>query len=154
MSHPFKECDLVIRGALVVSPEQIIPAAVAIAGEHIVAVGNEDSMPPARQEMRADGLYLLPGAIDTPMLRGALDAEGFTEAMFAPALSLLGRFGQPADCAGAALYLASDLAGWVTGTTIHVDGGALAAAGWYRTDEGQWTNTPMISGNAIEIPGV
>ena len=66
----------------------------------------------------------------------------------------LGRFGQPADCAGAALYLASDLAGWVTGTTIHVDGGALAAAGWYRTDEGQWTNTPMISGNAIEIPGV
>ena len=66
----------------------------------------------------------------------------------------LGRFGQPADCAGAALYLASDLAGWVTGTTLHVDGGALAAAGWYRTDEGQWTNTPMISGNAIEIPGV
>ncbi|MBS0255262.1 MAG: SDR family oxidoreductase [Proteobacteria bacterium] len=66
----------------------------------------------------------------------------------------LGRFGQPADCAGAALYLASDLASWVTGTTIHVDGGALAAAGWYRTPAGQWTNTPLISGNAIEIPGV
>jgi NAD(P)-dependent dehydrogenase (short-subunit alcohol dehydrogenase family) len=66
----------------------------------------------------------------------------------------LGRFGQPGDCAGAALYLASDLAGWVTGTTIHVDGGALAAAGWYRTPDGQWTNTPLISGNAIEIPGV
>lgn len=64
----------------------------------------------------------------------------------------LGRFGQPRDCAGAALYLASDLAGWVTGTTIHVDGGALAAAGWYRTPEGQWTNTPLISGNAIEFP--
>lgn len=64
----------------------------------------------------------------------------------------LGRFGQPRDCAGAALYLASDLAGWVTGTTIHVDGGALAAAGWYRTPDGQWTNTPLISGNAIEFP--
>lgn len=64
----------------------------------------------------------------------------------------LGRFGQPQDCAGAALYLASDLAGWVTGTTIHVDGGALAAAGWYRAPDGQWTNTPLISGNAIEIP--
>jgi dihydroorotase len=65
MSHAFKECDLVIRGAMVVSPEQIIPASVAIAGEHIVAVGNDDSMPPARQEMRADGLFLLPGAIDS-----------------------------------------------------------------------------------------
>lgn len=65
----------------------------------------------------------------------------------------LGRFGRPSDCAGAALYLASSLAAWVTGTAIHVDGGALAAAGWYRTPQGQWTNTPLISGNGIVIPG-
>jgi 3-oxoacyl-[acyl-carrier protein] reductase len=65
----------------------------------------------------------------------------------------LGRFGAPGDCAGAALYLASGLASWLTGTTIHVDGGALAAAGWMRTPQGQWTNTPLISGNGIEIPG-
>ena len=60
-----KEVDLVIRGAKVVSPDQIIDASVAISGEHIVAVGHDDTMPPARQEMRADGLYLLPGAIDS-----------------------------------------------------------------------------------------
>ena len=60
-----REVDLVIRGARVVSPEQIIEASVAIAGERIVAVGHDDLMPPARQEMRADGLYLLPGAIDS-----------------------------------------------------------------------------------------
>ena len=60
-----KEVDLVIRGARVVSPDQIIEASVAIAGEHIVAVGHDDTMPPARAEMRADGLYLLPGAIDS-----------------------------------------------------------------------------------------
>ena len=60
-----KGVDLVIRGAKVVSPEQIIDAAVAISGEHIVAVGHDDLMPPAREEMRADGLYLLPGAIDS-----------------------------------------------------------------------------------------
>lgn len=65
----------------------------------------------------------------------------------------LGRFGQPHDCAGAALFLASELSGWITGTTLHVDGGALAASGWYRTPQGQWTNTPLISGNAIEFPG-
>ncbi len=65
----------------------------------------------------------------------------------------LGRFGRPEDCAGAALYLASPLASWVTGTTVHVDGGALAAAGWMQTPEGQWTVVPMVSGNGLEIPG-
>jgi allantoinase len=65
MSNVFKEVDLVIRGAMVVSPEQVIPASVAIADGHIVAVGHDDTMPPAREEFRADGLYLLPGAIDS-----------------------------------------------------------------------------------------
>ena len=38
----------------------------------------------------------------------------------------LGRIGEPFDLAGAILYLASDDARWVTGTTIVVDGGYLA----------------------------
>jgi NAD(P)-dependent dehydrogenase (short-subunit alcohol dehydrogenase family) len=61
----------------------------------------------------------------------------------------LGRFGAPDDLAGAALFLASDLSAWVTGTTLHVNGGALAAAGWYRTLEGSWTNTPIITGGGL-----
>jgi 3-oxoacyl-[acyl-carrier protein] reductase len=35
----------------------------------------------------------------------------------------LGRMGNPADIAAAAVYLASDEAGWVTGATLHVNGG-------------------------------
>jgi 3-oxoacyl-[acyl-carrier protein] reductase len=35
----------------------------------------------------------------------------------------LARMGTPADIAGAAVYLASDEAGWVTGATLHVNGG-------------------------------
>ena len=54
----------------------------------------------------------------------------------------LGRFGTPADTAGVALFLASDLAAFVTGTTVHVDGGTLAAGGWFPTEEGGWTNRP------------
>lgn len=35
----------------------------------------------------------------------------------------LKRLGQPEDVAAAVVYLASDEAGWVTGTTLHVNGG-------------------------------
>jgi NAD(P)-dependent dehydrogenase (short-subunit alcohol dehydrogenase family) len=49
----------------------------------------------------------------------------------------LGRAGVPEDIAGAAVFLASDLAGYVTGITLHVDGGTHAAGGWYRDTEGE-----------------
>lgn len=54
----------------------------------------------------------------------------------------LGRFGRPADVAGVALFLASELGAFVTGTTVHVDGGTYAAGGWFPTEEGGWTNRP------------
>lgn len=60
----------------------------------------------------------------------------------------LGRFGTPQDIAGCVLFLASPLAAWVSGTVVHADGGALAAAGWYRDDRGVWTNMPVINGNS------
>ena len=35
----------------------------------------------------------------------------------------LGRMGQPEDIAAAVVYLAADESAWVTGATIHVNGG-------------------------------
>jgi NAD(P)-dependent dehydrogenase (short-subunit alcohol dehydrogenase family) len=61
----------------------------------------------------------------------------------------LGRFGTPDDLAGGAMFLASPYSSWVTGTTLHIDGGALAAGGWYRAPDGSWTNLPVIKGNAF-----
>jgi NAD(P)-dependent dehydrogenase (short-subunit alcohol dehydrogenase family) len=55
----------------------------------------------------------------------------------------IGRFGTPDDIAGVALFLASDLSSFVTGTTINADGGSLAAGGWFRTERGGWTNRPL-----------
>jgi len=64
----------------------------------------------------------------------------------------LGRFGTPSDAAGCAVFLASDLSAWVTGTTLHMDGGALAAGGWYRVHEtGRWTNMPVVSDAGIKM---
>lgn len=57
----------------------------------------------------------------------------------------MGRFGTPADAAGCAVFLATRLSAWVTGTTIHVDGGALAAGGFYRAPDGRWTNFPVVT---------
>jgi NAD(P)-dependent dehydrogenase (short-subunit alcohol dehydrogenase family) len=55
----------------------------------------------------------------------------------------LGRVGDVADLAGAAVFLASDLAAYVTGQVIHVDGGTHAAGGWYHhPDDGHYVLGP------------
>jgi 3-oxoacyl-[acyl-carrier protein] reductase len=47
----------------------------------------------------------------------------------------MGRAGHVDEMAGAAVFLASDLASYITGQTIHVDGGTEAAGGWYHHPE-------------------
>lgn len=42
------------------------------------------------------------------------------------------------DCAAAVVFLAGDLARFVTGSTVHVDGGTHAAGGWKRRADGTW----------------
>jgi 3-oxoacyl-[acyl-carrier protein] reductase len=50
----------------------------------------------------------------------------------AAAMVPMGRAGHVDEMAGAAVFLASALSTYVTGQTIHVDGGTAAAGGWYR----------------------
>jgi NAD(P)-dependent dehydrogenase (short-subunit alcohol dehydrogenase family) len=69
-----------------------------------------------------------PGDTDTPMLRSEAQQVGepLDRFMSHAAKRPLGRVGLPEDIAAAVLYLASDAAAFVTGTTIVVDGGGLA----------------------------
>jgi NAD(P)-dependent dehydrogenase (short-subunit alcohol dehydrogenase family) len=48
----------------------------------------------------------------------------------------MGRVGHVDEMAGAAVFLASALSSYVTGQTIHVDGGSHAAGGWYHDPDG------------------
>lgn len=76
----------------------------------------------------ADGLRvnaIAPGWITTPLTE-ALRADLAREQAIL-ARTPLGRWGTPADVAGAALFLASPLAAFVTGAVLPVDGGYLAA---------------------------
>lgn len=62
-----------------------------------------------------------PGYIETDMTAALPpEAQGALLGQIA-----LGRLGQPADVAGAVLFLASDLAGYVTGQVLVVDGGMV-----------------------------
>ncbi len=60
-----------------------------------------------------------PGFIDTPMTEGLSDEQKQNLNARIPA----GRLGEPADVAGACVFLASDEASYVTGQTLHVNGG-------------------------------
>ena len=62
---------------------------------------------------------IAPGFIETPMTDALSDEQKDKLLVNVPA----GRLGQGNEIAAAALYLASDEAGYVTGSTLHVNGG-------------------------------
>ena len=74
------------------------------------------------QEVGSRGItvnVVAPGFVDTAMTEGLADGQKARLNASIP----LGRMGRPEDIAGAVVYLASAEAAWVTGTTLHVNGG-------------------------------
>jgi NAD(P)-dependent dehydrogenase (short-subunit alcohol dehydrogenase family) len=75
----------------------------------------------ARHGIRVNAIC--PGPTDTPMLRNAMtvqEVEAFAKTV------PMNRLGRPEEIAGAAVFLASEDASFVTGALLHVDGGQTA----------------------------
>ncbi len=78
------------------------------------------------QEVASRGItvnVVAPGFVETPMTDVLPEAQRAELAGKIP----LGRLGAPRDIAAAVAYLASEEAGWVTGATLHVNGGMAMA---------------------------
>ena len=74
------------------------------------------------QEVASRGItvnLIAPGFVTTAMTAALEQGQRERLAGSIP----LGRLGEPEDVAAAAVYLASDEAGWITGATLHVNGG-------------------------------
>jgi NAD(P)-dependent dehydrogenase (short-subunit alcohol dehydrogenase family) len=93
-----------------------------VAAKHgVIGLTKVASLENAPQGIRVN--TVCPGAIDTPMVRGALETVGLTEEEFAPVISLFGRFGRPEEVGQASLWLCSDQSSYVTGAVLAVDAG-------------------------------
>jgi 3-oxoacyl-[acyl-carrier protein] reductase len=86
---------------------------------------------------------IAPDYIATPGLDSlAGSADQGTSALQHRIATPMGRIGTFEDAGGCALFLASNLSSFVTGTTLHPDGGALASAGWFNWPTEGFLNHP------------
>jgi 3-oxoacyl-[acyl-carrier protein] reductase len=56
----------------------------------------------------------------------------------------MGRLGDPTDLSGPVVFLASGLSSYITGTTLHPDGGTWASSGWFNWPGTGWANSAPL----------
>ncbi len=113
-------------------------AAYAAAKAGVINYTQTAALELAEHGIRVNGL-----APDFTVTEGLAQMSGPQALSRAGRMVPLGRGGHVDEMAGAAVFLASDLSSYVTGQTIHVDGGTHAAGGWYRHPEsGRYTLGP------------
>ncbi len=129
-------------GAIVITGSVQSVAAVANSVHYVVSkhgllgLARSLALDFARHNIRAN--CVMPGAIDTPMLRWAvsLGPDPAGALTFCDRMHLRGKMGRPEEVARVIVFLASDLASFITGAAVAVDGGMMVPAGGLATQEG------------------
>jgi NAD(P)-dependent dehydrogenase (short-subunit alcohol dehydrogenase family) len=84
-----------------------------------------------------------PDVTPTPGMTGITGNRDPAEAFDPRAVRIglpMGRVGVPEDVSGCVVFLASGLSSYVTGTTLHPDGGTMASSGWFHWPDAGWAN--------------
>ena len=115
--------DLLLVGGRVMDPETGLDAIrnVVVRGDRIVDI--TEDVPDADVTLDVSDLVVAPGFIDTDMARELTDAQ--RELMLGQIP--LGRLGQPEEIAALVGFLCGDAAGYITGETMHINGGMYMA---------------------------
>jgi NAD(P)-dependent dehydrogenase (short-subunit alcohol dehydrogenase family) len=107
-----------------------LPGCVAYAAAKagLIAAARALAVEVGREGIRVNAIA--PGVFDTPMLHRDLDGMNVDEASGFLArvegANVLGRIGRPDEIGDVVVFLTSDAASYITGTTVVVDGGYLA----------------------------
>jgi NAD(P)-dependent dehydrogenase (short-subunit alcohol dehydrogenase family) len=120
---------IVMTGSVQSLTAQCNSLAYVVSKHGILGLTRSIALDYGKQNIRAN--CVLPGAIDTPMLRWAASLDTHPEKVLAECdrLHIRGKMGQPEEVARVIVFLASDLASFVTGAAYAVDGGLLVPAG-------------------------
>ncbi len=78
----------------------------------------------SRRDVRVN--CICPGGVMTPMTEAGFPVDGLDAGLMARIAPQMQKIGRPEDIAALVAYLASDEAGYMTGSAITIDGGQLA----------------------------
>ncbi len=97
-------------------------------------------------ELGPDGIRVnnvAPDYTPTPNMQKIVAGENHLDApLFAQIRFPMAREGRVSDTSNCVVFLASHLASYVTGSTIHPDGGTLASGGWFNWPGIGWDMIP------------
>lgn len=120
---------IVITGSVQSVAAQRNSAHYVVSKHGLLGLARSIALDYGKQNIRAN--CVLPGAIDTPMLQWAANLDSHPEKVLeaCDSVHLRGKMGRPEEVAHVIVFLASDLASFMTGSAVMVEGGLLVPVG-------------------------